>query len=314
MSEHETADAINEQATRWVAVLDARGADAQLTAELEAWLAGDTRRQGAFLRAQAAWGALNRARLSPEQAPGPAPSRRRLLLGGGAIAASVGAAGWLAWRQIGLVRIRTSRGEIRRVPLSDGTLAVVNTQSALKADITPDQRAVSVDEGEAWFQVANGQSKPFLVAVGEVRVRAIGTSFSVRRMDRGAMVQVTDGEAETWCVSDPGRVVRLAKGERAYIAPNAAPAVALKADLEIDRSLGWRNGLIILQGDTLGEAAAEFNRYNERQIRVADPQLAKQTYVGRFRTNEPEAFVQAVTQTLGARVETTPEEFVIYHE
>ncbi|HEX6859551.1 MAG TPA: FecR domain-containing protein [Caulobacteraceae bacterium] len=313
MSEHETAEAINEQAMRFVAAID-RGGEGAVAAELEAWLAGDTRRQGAFLRAQAAWSALDRARLLPEEAPAPpAPSRRRIVAGG-ALAASLAAGGWLGWRQMRLVRIDTDRGEIRRVPLEDGSLAVVNTQSIVSADVTPEHRAVSVREGEAWFQVARDKQRPFIVAVGDVRIRAVGTAFSVRRMDRGAVVQVTEGEVETWCVSEPGRIVRLARGGRAYIAPNAAPAVAQKAEQEIDRSLGWRTGLIILQGDTLGEAAAEFNRYNDRQIRVEDAQLAAQTYVGRFRTNEPEAFVEAVKQTLGARVEVTPDQFVIYRE
>jgi transmembrane sensor len=316
MSVQETADAINEQAMRWVAVLDREAPDARLEAELETWLAGDTRRQGAFLRAQAAWSALDRACLASAESEGAPPSRRRLLMGGGAVAASLaaGAGGWLAWRGMRGVRIETAKGEIRRVPLEDGSLAIVNTSTEVKVDLQPELRAVRVGEGEAWFQVARDHQRPFVVAAGDVRVRAVGTAFSVRRMDRGAVVQVTEGMVETWCVSDPSRIVRLGPGGRAYVAPNAAPAVADQSGEEIDRSLAWRAGLIVLDGDTLGEAATEFNRYNDRQIRIEDPDLAAQTYVGRFRTNEPEAFVKAVTLTLDARAATAPDGFVIYRE
>ena len=191
MSEHETAEAINEQAMRWVAVLDREGRTPGLVAELDAWLAGDTRRQGAFLRAEAAWSALDRARLLPEASAAP-PSRRRLLVGGGALAASVvaGAGGWLAYRAARTVRIETAKGEIRRVPLSDGSLAIVNTGSDVKVELAADLRAVRLGEGEAWFEVARDKARPFVVAAGDVRVRALGTSRMIPPRNSAAASRV----------------------------------------------------------------------------------------------------------------------------
>jgi len=62
----------------------------------------------------------------------------------------------------------------------------------------------------------------------------------------------------------------------------------------MDRALSWREGQIVLDGDTIGAAAAEFNRYNNRKIVIVDPDLEGRTVVGWFRTNEPESFAQAV--------------------
>ncbi|HEX6865593.1 MAG TPA: FecR domain-containing protein [Caulobacteraceae bacterium] len=317
MSERETAEAINEQAMRWIARLDREGRDGDLQAELDTWLGGDPRRQGAFLRAEAAWGLLDRAGvLTPEAEEGEVapPTRRGLLLGGGLAAALAATAGsWLAYRALCTVRIRTVRGEIRRVPLADGSMAIVNTDTSVRVDLQPDLRAVALDDGEAWFQVARDKDRPFVVKVGDVRVRAVGTAFSVRRTAGGAVVQVTEGVVETWCVGEESAAVRVAAGGKAYVAPQAGPAVTRDAG-EIDRSLAWRTGLIVLDGDTLGQAAEEFNRYNNRQIVIEDNELASQTYVGRFRTNEPEAFVKSVALTLGARARETPDAFLIYRE
>jgi transmembrane sensor len=321
MSERETAEAINEQAMRWIARLDRDGPGAHFQAELDAWLAGDTRRQGAFLRAEAAWSMLGRAStLEPaeQDAPParPAFSRRRMLMGGGGIAASLVAAttGLFAWRVARTVRINTAKGEIRRVPLDDGSMAIVNTDTRVRVDLQPRLRAVKLDEGEAWFEVAKDRDRPFVVTAGDVRVRAVGTAFSVRRLPTGAVVQVTEGVVETWCVGDEAGVVRLSQGGKAFVAPAAKPAVAPEVSEEIDRTLAWRTGLIILDGDTLAQAAAEFNRYNTRRIVIEDEALAAQTYVGRFRTNEPEAFVQSVALTLGARTQVNDDEFLIYRE
>src|SRR3546814_2061558 len=92
----------------------------------------------------------------------------------------------------------TSVGEIRRVPLADGSIAAINTASAIDVKLDDAARHVRVVEGEAWFQVARDKQRPFVVAAGRARVRAVGTAFSVRRRAGGADVLVTEGEVEVW--------------------------------------------------------------------------------------------------------------------
>lgn len=305
----ETAEAIDDQAMRWVARIDRAALEPRDQADLEAWLAGDTRRRGAFLRAEAAWRMLDRASVPIDEADADmseaAPvSRRWLMAGAGGIAASIALAiGLLGSSETRPARIETARGEIRRVPLDDGSMAVVNTASRVAVALSPDTRAVTLDQGEAWFQVAKDKTRPFVVSAGDVRVRAVGTAFSVRRHSGGADVQVTEGVVEAWVAGDEADAVRIARGARAFIDMTTGPAIPSQAALEIDRSLAWRTGQIILDGDTLGEAAAEFNRYNSRKIVIGDPQLAAEKLVGRFRTNEPEAFVRATVATLGMRAD-----------
>src|SRR5689334_997591 len=101
MNQRETATAIDEEAARWVASIDAAPLDPTAQAELDRWLAGDDRRRGAFSRAQAAWGALDRLSvLAIDQDTSPADAReprhwfarRRPLFAGAAAAAALIAA------------------------------------------------------------------------------------------------------------------------------------------------------------------------------------------------------------------------------
>src|SRR3546814_10232647 len=92
----------------------------------------------------------------------------------------------------------TSGGEIRRGPLADGSIAAINTASAIDVKLDDAARHVRVVEGEAWFQVARDKQRPFVVAAGRARVRAVGTAFSVRRRAGGADVLVTVGGVEVW--------------------------------------------------------------------------------------------------------------------
>ena len=325
MSEHETAEAIEQRAAEWVARLDRSGADPRAQAELAAWLADDERRRGAFFRAQAAWHMLDRASVlrggqladeldpvtatqDPEAAdlqPGGAwMSRRHMLWGGAAAAASIAAVvtGVSLWTGRA-EHIETAIGEIRRVPLKDGSLIAVNTATRLAVELRPEVRQVALVDGEAWFHVARDSARPFVVEAGQVRVQAIGTAFSVRRSTSGADVQVTEGMVEVWSVGDETNRRRVPAGSRMFVGDSAGPQRIIEASADIDRSLSWRSGQLIFDGDTLGQAAAEFNRYNAVQVRIEDPALSGERFVGRFRTNEPEAFARAAATILDAHAD-----------
>src|SRR3546814_12936140 len=90
-------------------------------------------------------------------------------------------------------QIQAAIGEIRRVPLSDGSLAAVNTQTTLDVTMKPEVRQVALKDGEAWFQVAKDRARPFVVEIGDVRVLAVGTDFAVNRTAAGGNVRVTGG-------------------------------------------------------------------------------------------------------------------------
>lgn len=321
MSGRETPQAIHDSAIEWVARIDRSGDDPDAQAELAAWLAGDERRRGAYYRAQVAWTMLDRASAlranltedeEAEAGRGMWLSRRHLIWGGGAAAASVAAAMLgIRFRPHPTERIETAIGEIRRVPLKDGSLAAVNTQTRLAVSLRPEIRQVSIQQGEAWFQVAHDRARPFIVEAGDVRVKAVGTAFSVRRTSNGADVQVTEGVVEVWSVGDEANVRRVSAGARTFVSDTTGPAPAAEASVAIDRSLSWRNGQLVFDGDTLGQAAAEFNRYNTVQVEVADPALAQEKMIGRFRTNEPDAFARAAAQILGAHAEIGSDRIVL---
>jgi len=306
----ENGNAIDAEAARWISRLDAGELPLEQRAALEGWLAQDSRHRGAFLRAQAAWQLLDRARALPvqrEDAPTSLNRRRALVIGGAATAAAVSGSLFL-WPRANA--IETPVGEMRRVALKDGSIATVNTNSLLEVALKQDTRVLKLDKGEAWFDVAKDRARPFLVAAGKVRVRAVGTAFSVRKRDDGADVLVTEGTVETWTTEAPKDRKRVKAGSRVFVSDVAGPSQVIAAAAQVDRALAWRSGQIALDGETLEDAAAEFNRYNTRRLTI-DPALEEKRFVGWFRTNEPETFAQAAAKTLNATVVVSDNEIHI---
>lgn len=318
MERRETADEIDAAALAWVARLDRAENAADLDAPLNAWLAADVRRQGAFLRAQAIWAKLDRAsqaaRHSADQndrAVRTAWTRRAAVLAPlsvGAIAAA-GVAG--LWAQQQGHEILTVKGEVRRAPLPDGSTAVLNTDTRVRVAMRRDIRRVRLDEGEAWFQVQKDATRPFEVEAGPIRVRAVGTAFSVRVLPVGAQVLVSEGAVEAWSDLATGNGTRIAAGDIARVRDHGPIQVTVAKNGEIDRRLAWRAGKIDLAGETLAEAIAEFNRYNVRQMYLAQKNLSSKRFYGVFRMDDPVGFAQTVRLTMNTRVDISPNRITI---
>ncbi|KSB90448.1 hypothetical protein AS593_13280 [Caulobacter vibrioides] len=310
--ERQTAQQIEAEAFQWVMALDRRD-DPKTEKRLEAWLTGDARRQGAFLKAQATWAAmdgLDEDARPPITAPlAPASrraarglSRRGLLFAGGGLAAClVAGAGLMLRPEV----YRTGRGEQRTTPLSDGSTARINTDSALSVAMSRDERLVRLRDGEAWFKVAHDKARPFRVEAGLVAVQATGTAFAVRRRETGVEVLVTEGSVDVWRSEAPSTKVALKAGQSLFV-PDAVASVSqarvLSDPAEISRKLAWRDGRIELDGERLDFAVAEFNRYNRVQLLVPDEDLAAERLFGGFSLDDPEGFVRAVQLSLHASV------------
>ena len=295
----------DEAAVRWAIRLDGAPLSEAEQSELDAWLGEEPRRRGALLRAEAALAYLDRGRAlgAPEQVEPPHSLRRRAFLIGAPAAALCAASAFLVLGPVpGQKEISTAVGEVRRVPLADGSLVSVNTGSRLAVAIAEERRAVKLESGEAWFQVAHDAKWSFVVEAGDVRIKAVGTAFSVRRRAGGVDVLVTEGRVAVWRVGRESEGTQMEAGSKAFIADVAPSIEVVAAPADVERALAWRTGELALNGESLAYAASELNRYNRRQIVITDAALGRKTLVGYFRIDQPENFARAVASIEDAEV------------
>jgi transmembrane sensor len=301
-----------EEAARWAIRRDGGALTPDDQTALDTWLAGDERREGALFRAEAVLAYLDQPASSAQADEGgavpanagPVQLSRRKMLAGGGIGIAAALAGMLTFTlSTSREAFSTAIGEVRRIPLDDGSTATVNTASRITVAMEPERREIQLEDGEAWFEVARDAARPFLVEAGDVRVRAVGTAFSVRRTAAGVDVLVTEGIVEIWRASSPRDPVRVRGGQRAFVTEEASAIRAVAAAPEIERALAWRSGELALNGEPLSYAVEELNRYNRQKIVVMDPVIGRTPIVGYFRTGDPVAFADAVATIAGGRAE-----------
>lgn len=314
MSIRDDSNTIEARAAQWVVRRDRLGVSAELTEELERWLQEDSRHCGALLKAEATWVLLGSAQVSQAALSPILTSLRRpwfgsrhsrkSMLGGLATAVAAGLATVFLLLP-GSDHYKTEVGEIRRLALADRSTAAINTSSDVAVLYETERRRIKIEKGEAWFQVAKDQARPFIVEVGTIRVEAVGTAFSVRRRSNGADILVTEGVVKAWVIGAESKAVHVQAGSHAFVGKTATVAKAVARPSQLDRELAWRAGKIDLAGETLAEAVSEFNRYNVQQITVVDQAAAQKRFYGVFRTDDPEGFARAASTSLGVRASMT---------
>ncbi len=309
----ETASQIDAIAADWAARIDRAPLTADEQAMLDVWLAEDVRRLGAFGRARAvALHSERAAALGPGyRPPVSAPSRRGVLMGGAGMAASLAVAtiGGLAYATRGEA-YATHIGELKVVPLSDGSVVSLNTQSRIRVHYSHDIREVHLEDGEALFDVAR-DARPFVVRTGKARVLADATAFTVRRLD-DQPVQVTVKRGAVSLQADGQSPVRLLANMRAVETDPRRIAIASVPPAEIDRGLAWREQRLAFEGETLAAAAAEFRRYSDTRIVIDDPAIAREPITGLFQANDPVGFSQAIAASFGLRADVSDGEVVLH--
>ncbi len=204
---------------------------------------------------------------------------------------------------------RTAVGERAAITLPDGSIATLDTDSALKIGYTTAERGVRLLRGQALFEVAKHKSIPFQVYAGDRRITAVGTRFNVR-LDGGGpgakvSVALLEGVVQVANVSPadhsaPAQVITMAAGE--MLEARAKEPVRI-ISTDTDRLASWRSGQLTFDDAPLGSAVAEMNRYTNRPILLTDPKLAALRVSGVFRTGDPEHFAETMAEVFPIRID-----------
>jgi transmembrane sensor len=240
--------------------------------------------------------------------------RRTGLIGAGAAALALILAATFYW--LNDPALSTGYAEQKTVELADGTEVTLNANSRLLVDYSDRVRQITLTQGEALFNVTKHQSRPFVVIIGSRKVVALGTNFEVRREDsRDASFTVTliEGrvaveplDAPNILPIQPTDVIALLEpGQRLRFAANKPDALDAPA---IEKVTAWQHGKLIFEDTSIRDAAAEFNRYGKRRLRI-DANVPSTIRVGGvFRIGDPDSFARAMANAYQLRISESTDE------
>lgn len=195
----------------------------------------------------------------------------------------------------------TQFGQIGKLVLADGSQVELNTDSDVRITQLPGERALWLERGEAYFEVAEDKRRPFIVRAGSRSITVLGTKFDVRRDGDDITVSVLEGRVSV--APGPGwggGYTTLTAGE---IASTDGLSILVTAGrlAQIQKNLAWRFSMLAFDNISLREAAVQFNRYNVRQL-VVHPDAANLRISGSFRIGNVEGFATLLQNAYGLKI------------
>ena len=312
------ASDIEQRAAEWLMRREEPEWSAIDEAEFDAWLQESLAHKAAYWRLDHGWRQADRIGALGLDAPGPATSRRWATSWWPlAAAASLAAVlvGDIEFNRPAMIpttvpsHFSTPVGGRRTIPLIDGSKVELNTATVVRAAVNDKRRDVWLDQGEAYFEVAHLAGRPFVVHAGSRTVTVLGTKFSVRRDGEKVTVSVIEGRVRIDDAGQPEDVPTaiITAGDVA-IAQGSSTLLSEKSQEGVAAALGWRDGILNFDHTSLADAAAEFNRYNSKQIVIGDAEAGEIRIGGTFQASNVDAFVRLLHDAYGLRVTATSNE------
>lgn len=313
------ADAVHAEAGAWITRKDSAEWSAADQATLDAWLAASTAHMIAFIRLEEMWKRADRLKALAPQSKQEARFSRRLAsdkvlrrsIGAAAIAAIIGAAVIFTPSQPAETVYSTAIGGHKLLKLADGSRIDLNTNTTLRLSRSVNGVTARLDKGEAFFQIKHDPDRLFVVLAGRHRVTDIGTEFLVRAQPNHLEVALISGSARL--DAPDGRMqtpILLRPGDELTVANNLITTTR-KSTRRLAEELGWRRGMLFFENTPLGDVVAEFNRYGERKIVVADQKTARTPLSASFPTDGSDSFLELAKAMLNVRIERRGDETII---
>jgi transmembrane sensor len=232
-----------------------------------------------------------------------------------AVLAVLGVVGALSYRIYvtpSVTTYATAIGGRRTLTLPDGTTIELNTNSVVQIADDLTERKVWLVKGEAYFQVNHDPLHPFTVYARDHKITDLGTKFIVRQSGDRVEVALLEGRAqfETIGAGNAPQSTELSPGEIAF-ATGDSMSVTTKPVSAMANDISWRKGILVFDDTTLGEAVAEFNRYNAEKIVLRNPSLAKLRVNGTFPVHARHEFAEVARAVFGLRAESKGDQIEI---
>jgi len=194
---------------------------------------------------------------------------------------------------------------IRRQPLQDGSELFLNRGADAHVEYTDSARVVRLLTGEVNFVVAKDPSRPFWVEAKGVRLKAVGTAFSVRISKDELNVIVAEGTVAVQTgFHEEEPESHLEANQRAVLSFNAAGTgleIEELAENTLEDELLWVPKLIDFEDVPLRVIVDEFNRRNPVHSVIRDRELQELRLSSVFWSDNVAGFVRLLEVKFGIK-------------
>lgn len=174
--------------------------------------------------------------------------------------------------------VKAEKGDKATVELPDGTNVVLNSASQLSYLSSFGEKVRKVElKGEAYFKVTHDEKRSFIVQVGDLEVKVLGTSFNISAYEdvKDVTVVLLEGKVgvftrETSHIMHPGDKIEYNKNTHKIVSSKVHPADYIE----------WTKGNLYFEKESLENIMKTLSRIYDVEIRFESGQLTKEYFTG----------------------------------
>jgi transmembrane sensor len=177
--------------------------------------------------------------------------------------------------------LKTGRGQMYPVKLSDGSAVWLNSSSSIRFPVAFNEQERRVEiTGEAYFEIAHNDRKPFTVSVNGMAVQVVGTVFNINSYtDEGAMkTTLLKGAVK---VKRGNQEVMIKPGQQAEVVENN---IEVKTGVNISKEVAWKNGLFYFKNENLKAIMRQISRWYDVDV-VFEGNVGNEPFSGKIYRN-----------------------------
>lgn len=315
-----SAECIEAEARRWLMALYVNGEAADCD-EFCRWLAASPEHARIYRKLEQGWRDLPLSSALDIDLPARPKSsvlsfraRPMQWLAAGVLAASlllIVAAGLLRETGGGSPAVTTvystAIAELRTVALADGSTVALGPDTRVVATFTQSARAIRLERGSAYFDIAHDAARQLTVEAGAAHLRVLGTAFEVWRAPSGVRLSVVRGRVAV--DAGQGTSVRLGVGEQITVSLDGA--LSGVKQFSVEDVLSWRHGRLVYRDAALSDIVADLNRYRVVPIRIADHRAASLRMTAAFSVNQSEQVLAGLAASQPVVIDKSADGLVI---
>lgn len=185
-------------------------------------------------------------------------------------------------RMISYNTLATPRGGQFQIILPDGTKVWLNAASSLRYPTTfaGKERKVKLS-GEAYFEVAKMDGKPFSVDVDDMQIQVLGTHFNVMAYGDEASIRTTLLEGAVRIRHGAGQT-SLHPGQQAQLKTSGEMKVF--DDVDVEETVAWKNGYFQFNRASLAGVMRQISRWYDADI-AFEGKLPEREFGGKIARN-----------------------------
>lgn len=209
---------------------------------------------------------------------------------------------WLAngvWDNDSVIQYRSDIAQVKTIDLDDGSQVILGADTQIEVSFQGNRRDVRLLKGQAFFDVAKDELRPFYVDAEKASVMVVGTRFEVYKQLDQVKVTVEEGVVKVAPTAQADFSADLVKtltaGQKLVSDATSMSDVSAVDSASVSP---WRDGRLVYRDAALANVVFDINRYRQAKIILGTESLKKLKVTTSLSVDQTDSVVSMLEQSL----------------